>query len=153
MWQFGITQSQHCNNDVDVDDDKVMRVSVWFEGKYLCENISYLGGKRDNKEWDLNQKHFLLWVLGYKRRVTSRRLILQSLKRKSWHMCLVVRIQELVVCFSRTLEPSIDWRNIWRCWKTNARLRPTQLSIISLNVCHSCKLLYSSNYTRGIIYP
>jgi hypothetical protein len=28
MWHYGITQSQHCNNE---KDDNVMHVSAWFE--------------------------------------------------------------------------------------------------------------------------
>ena len=50
---IGMTQSQHCSNDVNVNDDNVMCASVWFEffgNIFLFENLSYLGGKRDNKE-------------------------------------------------------------------------------------------------------
>ena len=31
MWYYGITQSQHCNNDDNEKDDNMMRVSMWFE--------------------------------------------------------------------------------------------------------------------------
>jgi hypothetical protein len=29
MWHYGVTQSQHCNNDNN--DDNVIRASVWFD--------------------------------------------------------------------------------------------------------------------------
>ena len=41
MGHYGITQSQHCNNDNNYNDDNVMSASVWFEffgGVCYCQN-------------------------------------------------------------------------------------------------------------------
>ena len=48
-----------------------MHVSVWFEffsGLFLCQTLWYMGGKCDNKDWDLNCEHPFSKVSGYKRR-------------------------------------------------------------------------------------
>ena len=48
-----------------------MRVSVWFDffdGLLQCQNTWYMGGKRDNEEWDLSWEHPFPKVSGYKRR-------------------------------------------------------------------------------------
>lgn len=49
---------------VDIDssynDDNVMRADVWFEyfgGLFWFQNLWFMGGKRDNKEWDLSCEH------------------------------------------------------------------------------------------------
>ena len=31
VWHYGMTQSQHCDNDNIYNDDDVMRANVWFE--------------------------------------------------------------------------------------------------------------------------
>ena len=48
-----------------------MHANVWFEfvgGLLWCQNLRYMGGKRDNKEWGLNWEHLFPSVSGYKRR-------------------------------------------------------------------------------------
>jgi hypothetical protein len=49
---YGITQSQHCNND---NNDNMMCVSAGFEffgGLLQCQHLGYMGKKCDNKEGD-----------------------------------------------------------------------------------------------------
>jgi hypothetical protein len=48
-----------------------MRVTVWFKffGSLLwCPNPWYMGGKRDNKEWDFNWEHSFPRILEYERK-------------------------------------------------------------------------------------
>ena len=71
MRHYGITQSQHCNNDNIHNDDNVIRASVWCDflgGLFNVKNHDIWEGKYGNKEWDLNYGHPFPRILGYKRR-------------------------------------------------------------------------------------
>ena len=67
MWHYGISQSQHCNND---DDDNVTCVSMWLEFTLWVSLMSrymwYMRRKCGNKEGDPNWTHMLLRALRYK---------------------------------------------------------------------------------------
>ena len=74
MWHYGVTQSQHCNNDNNYNEsnDKAMHVNIWFEffGVLLYRQNPpwYMGWKHDNKEQNLSWEHPFPRVSRYKRR-------------------------------------------------------------------------------------
>ena len=71
MWQYGITQSQHCSIDNYYNDDNVMHASAWFEffgGLVLISKPMIYMRERDKKEWDLNWEHPFPRVSRYKTR-------------------------------------------------------------------------------------
>ena len=64
VWHYGITKSQHCNND------NIMCVSLWFEffgWLPYCQNPWCKGGKCDNKEEYFILAHPFYRILGHKR--------------------------------------------------------------------------------------
>ena len=49
MWHYGVTQSQHCNNASNYNDDNVIHASMWFD---ILSGLGFRGKIHDI--WERN---------------------------------------------------------------------------------------------------